>query len=184
MRYYCGAGWIVVAVLFLGCPAHKQVTTPQSMSSKTYLWKKYAVPPGADPAVPDSLGGAGFELIAEKLGFTTYVPKPDEMKYFGDPRARTGGEIRIIANQFPPTFRPVGQNSNTVYNSEINSFVYESLLSTHPVTREYIPALASHWKISEDKMTFTFRIDPNARFSNGLPVTAEGCPRHMASADG
>lgn len=173
MRYYCGAGWIVVAVLFLGCPAHKQVTTPQSMSSKTYLWKKYAVPPGADPAVPDSLGGAGFELIAEKLGFTTYVPKPDEMKYFGDPRARTGGEIRIIANQFPPTFRPVGQNSNTVYNSEINSFVYESLLSTHPVTREYIPALASHWKISEDKMTFTFRIDPNARFSNGLPVTAE-----------
>ncbi len=167
------AATVAIAIVFLGCPSKKGALSAQSKSGKTYLWKKYTVPPGADPSVPDSLGGAGFESIAEKLGFTTYIPTADEMKYFGDPRARTGGEIHIIANQFPATFRPVGQNSNTVYNTEINNFVYETLLSTHPVTREYIPALASHWKISEDKMTFTFRIDPNARFSNGLPVTAE-----------
>jgi len=163
----------LLAGIFVGCPPQKRSGMQQSKSSKTELWKRYNVPPGADPSVPDSLGGAGFERIAAQLGFTTYVPTPDELHYFGDPRARTGGEIHIISNQFPATFRPVGQNSNTVYNTEINNFVYETLLSTHPVTRDFIPALASHWKISDDKLTFTFRIDPNARFSNGLPVTAE-----------
>lgn len=131
--------WPQLQLTFTGMPSATARWVQQSMSSKVELWRKYTVPPGADPSVPDSLGGAGFELIAEKLGFTTYTPKPEEMKFFGDPRARTGGEIHIISNQFPPTFRPVGQNSNTVYNSEINSFVYETLLSTHPVTREFTP---------------------------------------------
>ena len=33
--------------------------------------------------------------------------------------------------------------------------------------------LATHWQISPDKLTYRFRIDPNARFSDGTPVTAE-----------
>ena len=36
-----------------------------------------------------------------------------------------------------------------------------------------MPALATHWQISPDKMTFRFRIDPNARFSDGTPVTGD-----------
>ncbi len=35
------------------------------------------------------------------------------------------------------------------------------------------PGLATHWQISPDHMTYRFRIDPNARFSDGQPVTAE-----------
>ena len=55
----------------------------------------------------------------------------------------------------------------------INAMVYETLLGLHPTTLDYIPALATHWQISPDKMTFRFRIDPNARFSDGTPVTSE-----------
>ena len=36
-----------------------------------------------------------------------------------------------------------------------------------------MPNLASHWKVSEDKLTFTFRIDPDARFADGSRVTAQ-----------
>ena len=36
-----------------------------------------------------------------------------------------------------------------------------------------MPSLASHWQISPDKLTYRFRLDPNARFSDGTPVTAE-----------
>ena len=43
----------------------------------------------------------------------------------------------------------------------------------HPTTLEYIPALATHWQISADKMTYRFRINPNARFSDGTPVTSD-----------
>lgn len=137
------------------------------------VWKKFDTPPGADPSVPDTLGGDGFEKVAESMGFVTYVIKEDEAKFFGDPRAVKGGELSIGEGTFPTTFRPEGQGSSLAVNNEIKSYVYETLLITHPVTREYVPALASHWKISPDKKTFTFRIDPNARWSDGRPVVAQ-----------
>jgi microcin C transport system substrate-binding protein len=51
--------------------------------------------------------------------------------------------------------------------------VYEYLLDLHPTTLEYIPALATHWQISDDNLEFRFRLNPNARFSDGEPITAE-----------
>lgn len=161
--------------ILLLCLAHlgDSLMAQPSDSYNTALWKKFDTPPGADPNVPDSLGGAGFEKIAAQMGFVTYSPKPAELKYFGDPRAKVGGAIRFTTYNFPQTFRPEGQGSNSIINQDIKGMVYETLLSTHPVTQEYIPSLASHWKISEDKRFFTFRIDPNARFSDGKRVTAE-----------
>lgn len=137
------------------------------------LWKKYDTPPGADPSVPDSLGGNGFEKIAESMGFKTYTVKDDEIKYFGDSKATTGGEFNVVMEQFPPTLRPEGENSSTIYTRMFKLSVFETLLGEHPVTKDDIPLLASHWKVSDDKLTYTFRIDPNARWSDGKPVTSE-----------
>jgi ABC-type transport system substrate-binding protein len=68
----------------------------------------------------------------------------------------------------------VGPESNTVLNYfVINRLVYEPLLWLHPTTLEFIPALATHWQISPDKMTYRFRINPNARWSDGEPVVAD-----------
>ena len=50
---------------------------------------------------------------------------------------------------------------------------YEALLELHPVTLEFIPNLASHWSVSEDKMTYKFRINPDARWWDGMPVTSD-----------
>ncbi len=58
----------------------------------------------------------------------------------------------------------------------LHGLVYETLLGLHPTTLEYIPALATHWQISPDKLTFRFRIDPNARFT-----TARRSRRTMSS---
>lgn len=162
-----------------GCPGSKDKPTTQEQqasgeSYQTDLWVKHKdVPPGADPSVPAEMGGKGFEEVAEAQGFLTYVPKEDDLKYFGDPRAKVGGEFHTTTTRFPLSFRPFGQNSSYVENSIISSMVYQTLLGTHPLTYDYVPNLATHWKISDDKMTYTFRIDPNARFSDGKPVTSE-----------
>ena len=66
-----------------------------------------------------------------------------------------------------------GPEWNTAVNYSIGGLVYETLLSLNPTTLEYMPSLASHWQISPDKLTYRFRIDPNARFSDGTPVTAD-----------
>ena len=49
----------------------------------------------------------------------------------------------------------------------------EYLLTVHPITKEFIPKVATHWQISEDKMTYRFRINPEAKWSDGNPITAE-----------
>ena len=90
----------------------------------------------------------------------------------GSPEAKKGGALRSTWLDFPPTLRALGPNSNTSANRALQGMVYESLLSLHPETLEYMPALADYWKISPDKRKFSFHINPKARWADGSPVTA------------
>jgi len=77
-----------------------------------------------------------------------------------------------MMTDFPATFRYYGPNISE-WNLSVNELVYESLLYLHPTTLEFIPGLATHWQISSDRQTYRFRINPNARWSDGMPVTAD-----------
>ena len=120
---------------------------------------------GADPAVPADQGGKGFT----GEGWQTDT----DFDLIGDPRAVKGGLLREVIYDFPGTLRLYGPESNTATNFMIQGLVYETLVGLHPTTLGFIPALATHWQISPDKLTYRFRIDPNARFSDGQPVTAD-----------
>lgn len=98
----------------------------------------------------------------------------------GDPNA-----LRVVKDRpfvrvwetFPATLRTEGPNSNSTYLRTIKTLLFESLVQIHPETEEFIPNLASHWKIETDtennRQTFWFHIDPKARFSDGSEVTAD-----------
>ncbi|MGD9200289.1 MAG: ABC transporter substrate-binding protein, partial [Chitinispirillia bacterium] len=126
--------------------------------------RKYDVPPGADPSVPPEQGGKGFTGEGWETSTT--------FKSYADPNAKKGGVLTLAMGEFPNTFRAIGKESNTTDISLINNLVYESMLGFEAESMEYKPSLATHWKISDDRKTFWFRIDPNARWSNGNPVTA------------
>lgn len=120
---------------------------------------------GADPAVPAEQGGKGFtgEGWQTNTGYDL----------IGDPRAVKGGVFREYIPDFPGTLRIEGPESNTTVNSMIAGGMYESLLTVHPSSLDFIPVLATHWQISEDKRTYRYRLNPNARWSDGQPVTAD-----------
>ena len=120
---------------------------------------------GADPAVPAEQGGKGFT----GEGWETNT----DFDLVGDPHALKGGVFRDYLRDFPGTLRMQGPESNSFFNYSVTTMAYESLLGLHPTTLEFMPALATHWQVSDDKMTFRFRLNPNARFSDGQPVTAE-----------
>ncbi len=120
---------------------------------------------GADPDVSADDGGRGFT----GEGWETST----DYDLIGDPRAVKGGTLREYVLAFPGTLRMHGPESNTLLNFTIQGMVYESLLSLHPNTLEYMPVLATHWQTSEDRLTYRFRLDPNARWSDGEPVVAE-----------
>ena len=50
--------------------------------------------------------------------------------------------------------------------------LYEGLTVRDPSTLEPIPGQAHAWQISEDQLRYTFQLRPEARWSNGDPVTA------------
>jgi microcin C transport system substrate-binding protein len=120
---------------------------------------------GADPSVPAEQGGKGFK----GEGWETNT----DFDLVGDPRAVKGGVFRSWMLSFPGTLRMAGPEWNTSINYTISSLVYETLLGLHPTTLKFMPILATHWQVSPDKLTYRFRLDPNARFSDGTPVTAD-----------
>ena len=127
----------------------------------TYAWN----PEAGDPSVSAEMGGPGFT----GEGWTTNMTFPA----MGSPDAVKGGTIRMEERDWPVTLRLAGQNYNTSFNYRARDLCQESLLFTHPQTLELIPQLATHWKISKDKSTYTFRINPEARWSDGREVVSD-----------
>ncbi|MBP5638194.1 MAG: ABC transporter substrate-binding protein [Victivallales bacterium] len=61
---------------------------------------------------------------------------------------------------------------NNTMSATVQSMLYESMIEMGD-TLEYDRALAYKWSISDDKKTFVFWIDPEAKWSDGKPLTAE-----------
>ncbi|MCA9000429.1 MAG: ABC transporter substrate-binding protein [Planctomycetes bacterium] len=127
----------------------------------TYAWD----PQAGDPAVSAEDGGPGFT----GEGWTTNMTFPAQ----GTPEAKKGGTIHMDIPDWPATLRLQGKDYNTSFNYRARDLCQESLLFVHPQTLELCPLLATHWKISEDKSTYTFRINPEARWSDGREVVAQ-----------
>ena len=124
--------------------------------------------PQGDPAVPPELGGPGFHpaVDGEWVG-------SDDFPLEGSPEAVKGGAARYWVGGFPNTLRIVGKDSNRLANSIVESLCYESLLTRHCHTLDFVPRLASHWQVSDDRMTFRYRINPRSHWWDGKPVSAD-----------
>ena len=85
--------------------------------------------------------------------------------------ATKGGTFKTGLLSFPLTFRVVGPDANSGFRSAILGNQL-SLIGIHPNTENIIPELATHWAFGKDKKTMYFKLNKNARWSDGHPVTA------------
>lgn len=96
----------------------------------------------------------------------------DSSAEWSSKNAEKGGLIRLNISSFPPTLRTVGPDSNNSFRS----FLLDNqlpLVEMHPNSGEILPILASHWAYDNDGKTVYYRIKKNARWSDGMPVTAD-----------
>ena len=108
-----------------------------------------------------------------------YTVLPDNIKWltnesgpvFSSEKAQKGGILHSGITSFPMTFRVVGPDSNGSFRSAILDNQL-SLINIHPNTDNIIPELATHWAFGNDKKTMYFKLDKDARWSDGEPVTA------------
>ena len=89
----------------------------------------------------------------------------------GDPTAHKGGQFIVGVTAYPKSLLYYLSHDQLAH--AINSLVFDSLLGSDIETNDFIPGLAKAWKVSPDKKTFTFSLDPTATFSDGTAVTAE-----------
>jgi microcin C transport system substrate-binding protein len=92
----------------------------------------------------------------------------------GSAEAIRGGTFNYFISSYPMTFRLMGPNSNDTFAAWNRAFTMNfPLVTLHPVTDNYIPIMATHWSVQDDQRTIYFRLDPDARFSDGTPITAD-----------
>ena len=84
-----------------------------------------------------------------------------------DPQAAT--TLRMGNNGEPLTLDP--SKSNLGLEDRIMEGLYEGLTVLDPAAKP-IPGMAESWSVSEDKMTWTFKLR-DAKWSDGVPITAE-----------
>lgn len=89
---------------------------------------------------------------------------------FASSEAVQFGIERVYIADFPGTLRTVGPDSSTSFRGFIHDEHDLSLVKRHPETGGYFGGLAKEWAISEDKSTVYFRLEPEAEFSDGVPV--------------
>ena len=93
----------------------------------------------------------------------------------GSPEAIRGGTLNVAMSTYPLTFRLMGPNANLgSFVGWNRAFTFNfTLVARHPVTDNYIPLLATHWSVQDDQRTLYFRLDPDAHWSDGVPITAD-----------
>jgi peptide/nickel transport system substrate-binding protein len=87
------------------------------------------------------------------------------------PVSKYGGALILTVTSDPKSFNPI--LAKEVSTTTITAHVFEGLTSTDPFTMAVIPNLAESWETSRDGLTWTFRLRPGLRWSDGAPFTSE-----------
>ncbi len=113
--------------------------------------------------VPLAAGLCAVVLVYAGAGTGAEIPDftPEQM----------GGTLQRWMSAEPQNLNPL--TGKDLYERYVNDYVYESLLTRDTDTLELEGQLAESWEVSPDGRTITFRLKPEARFSDGHPLTAD-----------
>lgn len=103
-----------------------------------------------------------------------------DLPEIGSPKAKKGGTLNFSLQDFPRTFRQLGPDSNGSFRPWILDDMVMNWATRHPNDTSigpkgfrYFPGIASEWAIDKARKTVYVRIDPKARWNDGMPITAD-----------
>jgi microcin C transport system substrate-binding protein len=103
-----------------------------------------------------------------------------DLPEFASPDAKRGGTYYTWIQDFPRTLRRFGPDANGSFRPFILDDVITRLGRRHPNDTSitgtgfrYYPGIAREWALDKENATVYIRIDPDARFSDGEPITAD-----------
>ncbi len=110
-----------------------------------------------------------------KLLLSTVLAATLAMPVWAETHPRTGEELsdnRTYTYRILDAIKSMDPQINTdVEGSEVMRALFEGLYN-EGATGELVPGVATSFDLSDDKTTYTFHLRPDAKWSNGDPVTA------------
>ncbi len=111
-----------------------------------------------------------------------------EFDPIANPAAKKGGTLFTWGGGYPKSLNMwLDYNS---FSAQITGLMFDSLVGMHPTREEPLGILAESWEISDDKKSYTFKLNPAAVWSDGQPITAHDVqfyydvimnPKHLTS---
>ena len=93
---------------------------------------------------------------------------------WSNPDAKPGGTFYTYINKYPLNLRIVGPSSNGSFHRVKRWVTYGAgLVQMQPDTKQWVPGIAQEWAYGDDNQTVYFKINPEARWSDGEKVTAD-----------
>ncbi len=96
----------------------------------------------------------------------TKAPEPTEPPA----KSELANSLVIGVNGAPWTLDPVFSNDSWIDRHLVNA--YDPLVNYKPGTNELIPWLAKEWEVSDDGLTYTFKLREGVKFHDGTDLTA------------
>lgn len=103
-----------------------------------------------------------------------------DLPEFGSPEAKKGGTWYYYISDFPRTLRHVGPDASGTFRPYLLDNTSLLLARRHPNMTEvdengfqYFGELAKEWSIDKENRTVYIKLRPEARWSDGVPLTAD-----------
>jgi peptide/nickel transport system substrate-binding protein len=114
-----------------------------------------------------------LRLIAAGTGVSVLMVAGSAPALAATPRAAQVGatnQLNIAWNAAPPNLNPL----NAVSQAQWTTFAstYSTLCMSDPQNQTFAPDLAESWDIAPDGSSYTFHLRNNAKWHDGVPVTA------------
>lgn len=104
----------------------------------------------------------------------------NQLPDIGSPDAKKGGTAYGRLLDFPRTLRIIGPDSNGsfrpfILDDSVMNFAkrHPNITNTRDIGFHYFPGVAEKWAVDMKEKTVYVRIDPNAKWSDGEPITTD-----------
>ena len=120
---------------------------------------------------------SGCEPKASSLSLKAVKDAPYELEKnrkidpIASEKAQKGGVLATWGGPYPRSLNYWIDYSAS--SAQVVSLLFEPLVELDSIKNEAVPVLAKSWKKKADQKTFIFEIHPEAKWSDGKPITAE-----------
>ena len=160
MRPRSKLGAVALVVALAGCSGASPSVAP-SVAPTAAPSQASAAPTAAPTSAPTQAPTAAPSAAATPTVAPTTPPSTTP----------TGSISFERFSELTPIWHPVAHETGA--QSTSFPLIFDTLVKTAPDSRTIVPGLADTWEVSSDARVFTFHLNPNAKWHDGQPVTAE-----------